>query len=276
MKLFFTAAFILILSCPLLIKAQGNLLIVPRRVVFEGGKRTQELNLANTGVDTGRFAISIIEYRMEKDGNFKEISEPDSGQYFAEKFIRFFPRAVTLGPNEAQVIKMQLVNIAQLKPGEYRSHIYFRALPKISTIASSKKDTAKENGQIAIKLIPQFGISIPVIIRIGASTTTASLTDTYLKTNEGKPVVHMQINRVGNMSLYGDIKINYVTETGAVSQVGLVKGLSVYTPNTLRNVEIILDPKPSTNLHKGKLQIVYAAQSDAKPVKFAEAELLLK
>ena len=276
MKLFFTAAFVIIISLPMLSKAQGNLLIVPRRVVFEGGKRTQELNLANTGTDTARFAVSLLEYRMEKNGNFTEISQPDSGQYFADKFIRFFPRAVTLAPNEAQVIKMQLVNTAALKPGEYRSHIYFRALPKISTIASSKKDTAAENGQIAIKLIPQFGISIPVIIRVGASTTTTTLTDTYMKLDEGKPALHMQINRSGNMSLYGDIKVNYVAESGAISQVGLIKGLSVYTPNTVRSVDIKLDPKPNTNLHKGKLQIVYASQSDSKPVKFAEAEITLK
>ena len=33
---------------------QGNLLLMPRRVIFEGAKRYEELNLANTGRDTAR------------------------------------------------------------------------------------------------------------------------------------------------------------------------------------------------------------------------------
>ena len=36
------------------IKAQGNLVSMPRRVVFEDAKRTQELNIANNGTDTAK------------------------------------------------------------------------------------------------------------------------------------------------------------------------------------------------------------------------------
>ena len=35
-------------------QAQGNLLVTPRRVVFDGSSRVMELNLANTGRDTAR------------------------------------------------------------------------------------------------------------------------------------------------------------------------------------------------------------------------------
>jgi len=277
MKLFFTIAFAITFACPFLSKAQGNLLITPRRLVFEGGKRTQEVNLANTGTDTSRYAISMIQYRMEKDGSFKEITEPDSGQRFSDKFVRFFPRNVTLAPNETQVIRLQLVNATQLKAGEYRSHMYFRAIPKVNTFASSKdKDTSADAGAIKIRLIPQFGLSIPVIIRTGVSTTACTLTDINIKTTPEGQYAHMQINRTGNMSVYGDIKIDYVSESGAVSQIGLIKGLSVYTPNTMRTVDIKIEPSSGTNLHKGKLHIVYSAQADAKPMKFAEADTPLK
>src|SRR5512133_2226295 len=109
------------------VRAQGNLLITPRRVVFEGQKKTQELNLANTGSDTAKYNVSIVQYRMKEDGSFEEITVPDPGQNFADKNIRFFPRTVTLAPNEAQVVKMQLTKSDQLLPGEYRSHVYFRA-----------------------------------------------------------------------------------------------------------------------------------------------------
>ena len=76
--------------------AQGNLMVFPRRVVFEGSKRSQTLNIANTGTDTARYNISIVQYRMKEDGAFEEITQPDSGENFADKYIRFFPRSVVL------------------------------------------------------------------------------------------------------------------------------------------------------------------------------------
>ena len=276
MKLFFTAVITIFSFIPFFANAQGNLLVLPRRVVFEGSKRTQEVSLANLGNDSARYIISMIQYRMEKDGNFKQINEPDSGQLFADSFIRFFPRSVLLGPNEAQVIKLQLINSSQLKPGEYRSHMYFRALPKISTFAAAQKDTAKENGTISIKLVPQFGISIPVIIRTGVSTAVSSITDTYLKEVDGNEIVHMQLNRTGNMSVFGDVKVTSVTPAGAVTEVGLVKGLAVYTPNTSRTFDLRLDPKAKFDQHKGKLRVVYSSSTDTKPIKLAETEILLK
>ena len=106
---------------PLTIAAQGNLLVTPRRVVFEGTKRSVDLNLANIGQDTATYAISLIQIRMKEDGSFETISTPDPGQNFADQNLRFFPRSVTLPPNEAQVVKVQLLRTNQLTPGEYRS-----------------------------------------------------------------------------------------------------------------------------------------------------------
>lgn len=70
--------------------AQGNLLITPRRVVFDGSKRSIDLNLANSGQDTATYAISLVQIRMKEDGNFETITQPDPGQRFADKYIRFF------------------------------------------------------------------------------------------------------------------------------------------------------------------------------------------
>ena len=89
-----------------------------------------DLNLANTGKDSATYAISIVQIRMKEDGGFETITEPDQGQRFADRNIRFFPRSVTLGPNEAQVVKVQLMKTNELTEGEYRSHFYFRAVPK--------------------------------------------------------------------------------------------------------------------------------------------------
>jgi P pilus assembly chaperone PapD len=92
--------------------AQGNLLVTPRRVVFGAKKKMQELNLANTGKDTARYVISLIDVRMKEDGSFEQITEADSGQHFAGQQLRIFPRSVVLAPNESQVVKVQVINTA--------------------------------------------------------------------------------------------------------------------------------------------------------------------
>ncbi len=106
--------------------AQGNLLLMPRRIVFEGAKKYEEINLANTGRDTARYVISLMHVRMKEDGSFEEVTEPGAGENFADKYIRFFPHSVVLGPDESQVVKIQLNRTNELTAGEYRSHHLFQ------------------------------------------------------------------------------------------------------------------------------------------------------
>ncbi len=70
--------------------AQGDLLITPKRIVFDGAKRVEEINLANTGNDTATYTISFIQYRMDENGKFEQVSDQDSLQKFAHKNLRFF------------------------------------------------------------------------------------------------------------------------------------------------------------------------------------------
>src|ERR1700712_1915520 len=128
--------------------AQGNLLLMPRRIVFEGTKKYEEINLANTGKDTARYVISLMHVRMKEDGSFEEITEPGAGENFADKYIRFFPHSVTLGPGESQAVKIQLNRSSELTSGEYRSHLYFRAIPNAAPLGEAQ--AAKDSG-ISIK-----------------------------------------------------------------------------------------------------------------------------
>jgi len=269
------AFFVLLLSgLPLEAFTQGNLLITPRRVVFEGLVKTQELNLANTGKDTARYNVSIIQYRMNEDGSFVEITEPDPGQNFADKNIRFFPRSVTLAPNEAQVVKMQLTKTNTLTPGEYRSHVYFRAVPMEKALG--EEEIRKDSSGISVQLIPIFGITIPVIIRVGESTTKVTLTDlAFEMANDTLPRLRMTFNRSGNMSVYGDISVKYTSPEGKVTEVGVVKGIAVYTPNVSRRFQLDLKRLPEVDYRNGLLTIEYSTQSDANPEKLAKAELTL-
>jgi len=276
-SLAFIAGLFIVMVIPSKVQAQGNLLITPRRVVFEGTKRSQDLNLANTGKDTAKYNVSIIQYRMKEDGSFQEITKPDEGQIFADKFIRFFPRSVTLAPNESQVVKMQLIRTDQLQPGEYRSHIYFRAVPKQTALGT--EDKLKDSTAIGVKLIPIFGITIPVVIRSGESTMQVSLSDLKFQLiNDTIPRLQFSFIRNGNMSVYGDILVEHISQSGIAKQVGVVKGIAVYTPNKIRKAQLDLENNTKQDYHSGTLRITYSAQSDTKtkPEKYAEAELKLQ
>jgi len=242
--------------------------------VFDGSRRVMELNLANTGRDTARYNISFIQYRMTQEGTFEEITEPDPGQFFADKHIRFFPRSVTLAPNEAQTVRMQVVGREGLEPGEYRSHVYFRAVP--NEVALGEDDPNRDTTSVSVRLIPIFGITIPVIIRVGDSAREVYLSDLALEKGEnGSLYLKMSFNRSGNMSVYGDLNVTHVGTNGTETPVGVVNGIAVYTPNTIRNFRIELNNQSGVDFNSGKLLVTYTAQSDLKPETYATAQLEL-
>jgi len=255
--------------------AQGNLLITPRRVVFEGSKRSVDVNLANTGQDSATYAISLVQIRMKEDGGFENITEPDPGQKFADKNLRYFPREVTLAPGESQSIKVQVIKASELETGEYRSHFYFRAVPNPSALG--EKAAVTDTTSISIKITPIFGITIPVIIRSGESDTKVTLSDlSFNNINDTIPTIGFTFNRTGNMSIYGDVAVQYVSTNGKSTKVGIANGVAVYTPNTVRKFQLILNRLPDVDYKSGTLRVTYSAPSDVKPLRYTEAELALK
>jgi hypothetical protein len=257
------------------LKAQGNLVIIPRRVVFEGPTKTQEITLANGGTDSATYVISIVQMRMKEDGSFDVITTPDPGQNFADKYLRFYPRTVTLAPKESQMVKIQIVKSAKLDAGEYRSHIYFKSVPKTKPLAEA--ETTRDTSSFSAALTPIFGITIPVIIRVGESTGQVNLSNLSVDImNDSLSKCKMTFTRTGNTSVYGDIVISYSSPEGKVTKVATVKGIAVYTPNSIRRFECSLANGPGIDYHKGKLNIVYSTTVGTRPVNLAEAELILK
>jgi P pilus assembly chaperone PapD len=255
--------------------AQGNLLITPRRVVFEGNKQSQELTLANTGADTARYTVSFVQYRMTEDGSFIQIDQPNEGQFFADKYLRFFPRSVTLPPNGSQVIRMQYRKMPEMQNVEYRSHVYFRAVPTEKLLGDEQAST--DTTSIGIKLVPIFGISIPVIIRNGDLQAKVDLTSINLDLkSDTVPNLALTFERSGDKSVYGDLSVSWVLAQAEPVEVGAVRGIAVYTPNSIRNFKMQLRKVPGVDYSKGKLMIRFQAPNDGKAEIYAEKEFLLK
>jgi len=271
----FLAGFLgLLIGSPISLNAQGDLMITPRRVVFEGGKKSIDLNLANIGEDTATYAISLVQIRMKEDGGFETITEPDPDQRFADRFIRFFPRSVSLGPNEAQAVKIQLIRSNELEPGEYRSHFYFRSIPKTTPLGEGEEP--RDTTTISVTLKPIFGITIPAIIRVGESTAKVTISDLGFElVNDTVPRISFVFNRSGNMSVFGDLSVDHISTQGKITRVGVANGVAVYTPNTKRRFQFSLNNVAGVNFKAGTLRVIYSAPSDVKPLRFTEAELPL-
>ena len=244
-------------------------MIMPKRVIFEGKERSKEINLINTGKDTATFAISFIQYMMNENGDFTEVTEAAEGQKFADPFLRFFPRRVTLPPQQAQTVRLQVTRTGEMSDGEYRSHAYFRAVEKQTALQNDTIENQQENISINIKTV--FGISIPVIIRRGE--TNADIEISNINYNQVENRVSLSLNRSGNISTYGNLRVSFKKENQDAIEVGLVKGVAVYTPNIKRNFSFQLQNKNEIDISSGQLIISY---EDAKGNAFDEQVISIK
>ena len=237
--------------------AQGGLLIYPKRLVFDEGKRIEKVILSNTGEKTTTYSLSFNQYRMNEFGQFVEIIEPDVGQNFATPFLKLFPRKVTLEPGESQTVKVQVRRTSTMKDGEYRSHLYFRAENDDSPLGERRKKN--NSAGISVKIKARLGISIATIIKKGASTTVSSITDlNYLKDENSNHILNFTINRSGNMSTYGDITVNYISKENKSYQVANIKGVAVYTPGSLRRIKMLINKPKNVDFRNGVFKVVYA------------------
>jgi hypothetical protein len=254
--------------------AQGNLQINPKRILFDGSRKSFPVNIANIGQDTVRYSASFVEIRMKEDGAFEQITDADPGQRFASAYLRYYPKEFVLAPKEAQTIKVELKRNLKLEAGEYRSHLLFHATEEEKPLEAPKTETKVVPANLNIKLRPVFGITIPVIVQVGTSNTKVSITDaSFNMVHDTLPRLRVTFERTGNMSVYGDIKVFLLTSSGKKRQVAAVNGFGIYVPNNKRHFNINLDRARDNNYKTGKLYVLYETQSQKDPVKLAEREL---
>ena len=270
-NLFFVTLFVCI---QFIAPAQGDLLVSPLRIIFEGKKIKEELNLVNIGKDTTIYSVSFLQYNMTEDGNFEIIEKPGPGQMFANPYLRIFPRTVTLAPREAQVVRLQYRKAKDMAAGEYRSHIYFRS--EKNNKALGIQNPYKDSTLMGVQITPVFGISIPVIIREGNVNFKSSLTDLAIETVQDTITnLNLTINREGNISVYGDLVVDYTGKNGKTINIGLVRGVSVYTTVNKRHFTVRLNLLDGVDLKSGKLQLSYISPKDTPYVVYAEKEMIL-
>jgi P pilus assembly chaperone PapD len=253
--------------------AMADLLVFPTRLVFEGNERAAQLDLHNSGKETATYRISLVNRRMTDIGAFTDVDQPVPGELFSDGMIRFSPRQVVLAPGASQTVRISVRKPAELAAGEYRSHLHFERLPEASG-RNSVEGTDKP-GEVGVQLKILMGVTVPVIVRHGATSATVKLADLDLaKSSTGGPAtLGFVLHRTGNRSVYGDLGATFTPNGGAEQQVGKAAGLAVYAPNALRRGRLELHPPAGLALVHGTLRLTYRERADAGGKLLAEALL---
>ena len=244
----------------------GDLLVAPTRVILNGGRGT-EIILDNIGEEVATYRVSLELRRMTADGMLHDVEEPSSAEQAAHDMIVYAPRRVTLAPKQPQSIRIAARAPKGLPDGEYRVHMLFRAVPAPRPAAAPKDFKG-----IGLALTPIYGVTIPIIVRLGKLEATAGISDVRVTREGGKPAISLALSRSGGRSTFGEVR---VLKDGVKEPIAVQRGIAVYTELTQRSVTIPVDEK-FASAASGSVTVQYVEPSEAGPMTIAEARVELR
>jgi hypothetical protein len=245
----------------------GDLLVAPTRIVLDG-RRGTELVLNNIGDDTATYRISVEFRRMTPDGMLEDVKEPTAAEKAASDMLVYAPRRVTLAPREPQSIRIAARPPQGLPDGEYRVHLLFRAVPPPTPVAPA----GEQPKGVQLRLIPVYGVTIPVIVRLGNLEAKAVIANVKVETKDGKPAVGLDLSRSGTRSTFGDVR---VLKAGVKDPVAIAKGVAVYTEVNGRHVTLQVDDAMKSQL-SGPVTVQYVETDDSGRQTVAETQAVLR
>lgn len=230
--------------------AQGDLLVAPTRVILDGSRGT-EVILSNIGADEATYRIGLELRRMTDNGRLEPVEKVDANdtEEAALGMIRYAPRRISLPPGQPQSVRLSARPGAELPDGEYRVHMSFKAIPRPTEV--TQEDTQAEG--VTLRLIPIYGITIPIIVRHGDVEAQVALTQPSIVQGEKGPELALSIERAGESSTYGALSI---VKPGLPDPIVLAGGIAVYPEIGSREVRINLTEEQAALL-RGPARIEY-------------------
>jgi P pilus assembly chaperone PapD len=246
----------------------GDLLVAPTRIVLDGRKGT-EIILNNIGDEPATYRISVEFRRMTEDGGLVDVAQPTAADKAAEDMIIYAPRRVTLVPHQPQSIRIAARPPQGLPDGEYRLHLLFRAIPPADPVVAATDEPPKG---VQFKITPIYGVTIPIIVRLGNLQATAGISNVHLDKIAGRPAVALDLSRAGSRSTFGEVR---VLRAGVKDPVAVQKGVAVYTELNSRHVNV-----PVADAYKGEIPgpvtVQYVETYDDGSHVIAEAQAVLR
>lgn len=217
--------------------AWADISISPFYVAFEADspKRTEVVRFTNTGDQTKRYRINMVNYRQNADGSYIEIKEPLPGNPFAAPYLNWAPHETTLKAGQSQTIRIQRKAMAAAQDGEYVSHLMVQEMPDNTPTPK----TTNEN-ELKIDIQALYGVTIPVIIDKGPLTDTGSLSHVQIKQTDMGPQAVITIKRKGSKSFWADV----IVMDGS-NEIGRLNSIKIFLSTPERTVIVPLSKTPS-------------------------------
>ena len=246
----------------------GDLLVAPTRLVLTGG-RSAEVILNNIGDEPATYRISAEFRRMKPDGTLEEVADPSDSEKSARDMLMYAPRRVTLAPHEPQSIRIAARPPQGLPDGEYRVHLLFRAIPPSTPVTQPASTTEKG---VSFKLVPVYGVTIPVIVRLGNLEVKAGIENVHVENRDGKPVIALDIDRTGGRSTFGEVR---VLKPGVKDPIALSRAVAVYTELNQREVILPINEDFKGQI-AGPVTVQYLETFDDGTKTIAETQAVLR
>jgi hypothetical protein len=240
----------------------ANLNISPKRLTFDRAGRSATVFIFNQGGAPGTFDVSLVDRVMLPDGQITPLADamtkPELAALVAraksaKDMITITPRRATLAPGKGQTIRIRVSATDPNAIGEFRSHLTVTTIPPANIGLTAEQAAANTPGQLQFVINSVFGLSIPVIVRTGATDVRAGIENAKLSYAElspdgvappkRTPVVDFDLVRLGANSLFGNIEVR--SARGRGDPLGVARGVGVYTEIDRRTMHIPLSRAPT-------------------------------
>jgi P pilus assembly chaperone PapD len=247
----------------------GDLLVAPTRIVLDGRKGA-EVILNNIGEEPATYRVSVEFRRMTEDGGLIDVAQPTANDEKAADMIVYAPRKVVLAPHQPQAIRIAARPPQGLPDGEYRVHLLFRAIPPANPVVQAA--AAEPTKGLRFQLTPVYGVTIPVIVRLGNLQATAGIANVHLEQKDGKSLVSLDLSRSGARSTFGEVR---VLKPGVRNPIAIQKAVAVYTEIGVRHLAVPIDDAQK-GAAAGPVTVQYVEIFDDGSHVIAETEAVLR
>jgi len=243
----------------------ANLNISPKRLTFDKAGKSATVYIFNQGSTPAAVDIDLIDRVMQPDGQIvaaDEAAQKPQTKELADKLqsarplLLATPRRAVLEPGKGQTIRVRVMPgpASTVAKGEYRTHLTVTTIPPKDLGVTAEEAAGVKQGELSFTVYSVFGISIPVIVRLGDADVRAAIENPHLEyvnvpqpdgaAAKRTPVLDFDIVRQGANSLFGNVEIH--AKAKGKDLIGLARGVGVYTEIDRRAMQIPLSRAPGS------------------------------
>lgn len=242
--------------------AQG-VSVAPNRILLDGRTRSATVFLSNRGKEAETYRISLAYYKMQENGILvRADSMAAEAEDFAGEVLRYSPRRVVVPAGGSQTVRILVRRPAglEVEDREFRAHLSVHSVPTVPRLREVEAPLPEDlrGDQFVVRPVASIETLVPIIVRFGKPRVEMAISEARLALAEDGdgPVIRFNLERRGERSVYGDLRVLHYDPAGRETTLHLGRGIAIYTPNPRRTFEI----RPNVSeldLQKGRILIDY-------------------